>query len=232
MRNRNFITIATSDGAQAEEVGREVARRLHYRYINEDVISLAARKARVSPADIDDVEHTQPLAKRIVAALKSIGSFETVEPEASELFGITPLLQWTSTGPAVSRQRTTLYRNLIREVLWELGLEGNVVIVAHAASIQLAEMEGVLRVFVTGSPEVRAERVGRANRMLPEDARKHIDQTDGQRRAYLKAFHNIQQEQPTHYDLVLNTDRLSFESAVDVILSATQPARDGELATA
>lgn len=232
MENRNVITIATSDGAFAEEVGREVAKRLHYHYVNEEVIAMAARKARVSPADIDEVEHAKPLAKRIVAALSAMTSFETMAPEANELFGITPLLQWTSTGPAVSRHRETLYRNLIREVLWELGLEGNVVVVAHAASIQLKDTQGVLRVFVTASPEVRAERVGRAKGMLPEDARKHIDHTDGQRRAYLKAFHGIHDEQPTHYDLVVNTDKLPFESAVEVILAAAQAGQVRQFATA
>lgn len=222
MQTRRVITIATSDGAYAEDIGRLVARRLGLRYVNEDVIAMAAKKARVSPEDIGEVEHTKPLAKRIVDALASMASFEGCEPEAIEFVGSTPLVQWTSSGPAMTKERATLYRNLIREVLWELGLGGNVLIVAHAAGIQLAGMDGLLRVFVSASPQVRAERVGRAKGMLPEDAWKHIEHTDGQRRGYLRSFHGIAQELPMHYDLVVNTDKLPIATAVDTIVVAAQ----------
>ena len=77
---------------------------------------------------------------------------------------------------------------------------------------------------MTASTEVRAERVAHAQGLLAGDARKQIEHADQQRRAYLRSFHDVQQELPTHYDLVVNTDHLPVSAAVDVIVAAAHPA--------
>ncbi len=52
-----------------------------------------------------------------------------------------------------------VYRALIQDVIGQTAAAGDAVIVAHGASILLARMPGVLRVLVTASPGVRAERI-------------------------------------------------------------------------
>jgi cytidylate kinase len=44
-----------------------------------------------------------------------------------------------------------------------------------------------------------------------------VKQSDAARRDYLKRFHGVDEELPTHYDLVVNTDVLSVELAAQVI---------------
>jgi len=215
-----IITIATSTGACAEEIGFSVAKQLGFRYVNEDVISRAAKKARVSPDDVDKVEHTRPLAERILKAMSAMNLHKYVDTiGAEEFYGSTPVLQWYS-GPTVVSDTTPLFRNLIREVLWEIGLEGNVVLVAHGGGISLAGMEGLLRVFVTASPETRAARLAAAEHISEREAKKRIDHTDHERQAYLRSFYELKRELPTHYDLVLNTDVLSTPAAVQTIVGA------------
>jgi cytidylate kinase len=234
MTSRNVITIATSTGAQAEDIGRGLAKQLGYRYINEEVIFRAARKARVSPEEIDRVEHTQPLADRIFQALAALPDavIDYPGPEqeaAAEFFGFTPTLQWhDGPKPTPSHHREVLHRNLIREVLWEVGLEGQAVIVAHGAGMQLAGMANVLRVFVTASADTRVDRLAAAEQLPPREARRRVEHTDSERKAYLRRFYEVTQELPTHYDLVVNTDKLSAEAAVQVIAAAVgqpEPAR-------
>ena len=43
---------------------------------------------------------------------------------------------------------------------------------------------------------------------------------DAARRDYLKRFYGVDEESPTHYDLVINTDVLSVEQAADVVSQA------------
>jgi cytidylate kinase len=43
---------------------------------------------------------------------------------------------------------------------------------------------------------------------------------DAGRRDYPKSFHGVDQEAPTHYDLVLNTDVLRIEEAARVVSRA------------
>ncbi len=45
-------------------------------------------------------------------------------------------------------------------------------------------------------------------------------ETDRARADYFKRFYRISHEGPTHYDLVINTDALSIDQVVDVIVSA------------
>ena len=44
--------------------------------------------------------------------------------------------------------------------------------------------------------------------------------SDAGRRDYLRRFYNVDNELPTHYDLVVNTDALSVEQAAELISRA------------
>ena len=48
-------------------------------------------------------------------------------------------------------------------------------------------------------------------------AARTVKDSDAARRDYLKRFYGIDEELPTHYDVVVNTDVLSFERAAQVI---------------
>ena len=83
-------------------------------------------------------------------------------------------------------------------------------------------MPGVLRVLVTGSPAVRAGRVGEADGSDGKAARKTVDDSDKARQQYLQRFYDITQELPTHFDLTINTDVLSVADATRVIVAAAR----------
>jgi len=125
MASCQVITVAMSDGADAEEIGREAAKQLGFRYINDEVVYAAAEKANVGPEEVESVEHTKPLVDRIFAALGSLSL-----ADGSQL---PP--DWAFDRPAGGRDESILYRNLIREVLWETGIAGKVVIGAHVLVI-------------------------------------------------------------------------------------------------
>jgi cytidylate kinase len=116
----------------------------------------------------------------------------------------------------------TDYEGLIERMVREVANEGNVVVVAHGASIPLAGMSGLLRVLVTASEVVRAERLAIEAKVAASDARKVIAESDRQRREYLRRFYNVRRELPTHYDLVINTDVLTVPLATRLIVSAAK----------
>ncbi len=76
--------------------------------------------------------------------------------------------------------------------------------------------------LVTASPAVRAERLVREAKLDEQAARKAIDESDHQRREYLRRFYKVRQELPTHYDLVVNTDSLASPLAARLIVSAAK----------
>ena len=198
------VTIAMTTGARAEQVGRLVAERLGFQYINDEIIDRAAEHAGVSRQDVAQVEHSPSLISRIITA---IGSAPFTESGAALL-------------AAEEIDASPSYRRLIQEVIREVAAQGNVVILAHGASILLAGAPGLLRVLVTASPATRAGRLVAEAGQDERQAAREIQRTDRERRGFFKRFYNLDEELPTHYDVVVNTDVLSPEAVARVIAHA------------
>ncbi len=197
------VAISRELGAGGERVGALVAERLGYRYVDEDIVAQAAAKGNVSPAEIADAEQRRSLVLRLLEGLGRTG------PSAYAV----PLVAAGS--PATEEA----YQELIRDVIGETAAQGSAVIVAHAASIALADRASVLRVLVTASPNVRAERVAADGDVELRQAAGIVKSSDASRRSYFKRFYGVR-ELPTHYDLVVNTDALSPEQASGVVVQA------------
>jgi cytidylate kinase len=75
-------------------------------------------------------------------------------------------------------------------------------------------------VLVTASPDVRAQRVGDSDSLDRADAARAVKESDAERRDYLRRFYDLEDELPTRYDLVLNTDFLSVDRAARLIALA------------
>jgi cytidylate kinase len=203
------VCISRPDGAGGATIGRLAAERLGFDYVDEAIVSSAAAKGGIAPGDVADEEQRRSALSRIV---REIG--RTAGPDSYGFAGLsTPYLEGL-TPDAV--------RSLIQDAIEETASGGNVVIVSHAASIALKARPNVLRVLVTASPETRARRLSEARGLDLEDAWKTIRDADAARADYLRRFYGVQSELPTHYDLVVNTDTLSVEQAVDLVAQAAR----------
>jgi cytidylate kinase len=111
-------------------------------------------------------------------------------------------------------------RALIQAAIQQIAKDGRAVIVAHAASMTLGAQAGVVRVLVTASAETRARRLAAAQGITAAAAAAAVADYDRNRKDYFRRFHNIAEELPTHYDVVINTDVLTAEQATDVIVCA------------
>jgi len=202
------VAISPTDGSGGEQLGPIVARELGFRLVNEDIVAQAAREAGVTAEVVADVERRKSVLARLLDGLAEVG------PAGAAAFsGFTVITE--DPGP----DRDAL-RGLIRSVLWESAERGNAVIVAHAASLALATHPDVLRVLITAPRETRARRLAEAQHIGQAEAEKQLARGDVNRADYLKRFYGVSTEQPTHYDLVLNTDRVTSEAAAALILSA------------
>jgi cytidylate kinase len=200
------ITIAMTTGAGAEETGRLVAEQLGFQYVNDQIIDRAAQHAGVASAEVADVERSPSVISRIMNMLAA--------GVASEHVGASLAPEELDPSPS--------YRRLIQDVIREVASEGDVVILAHGASMLLAGTPGVLRVLVTASPGTRSARIAAASGYDERRAAREVQRTDGERRAFFRRFYDLDEELPTHYDLVVNTDELSPEVAARVIVYAAR----------
>jgi hypothetical protein len=203
------VAISPTDGSEGEALGPIVAHKLGFRLINEQVVARVAWEAGVNPEVVADVERRKSLVARV------LGGLGDVAPAATARLSGFPIVD----DPAPRRDAL---RGLIRSVLWESAEVGDAVIVAHAASLALATRADVLRVLITASAETRARRLAEAQKIGEAEAEKLVARGDGNRADYLKRFYGVSTELPTHYDIVLNTDRVAPEDAAALILTAAR----------
>lgn len=203
------VAISPTDGSAGEALGPIVAHELGFRLINEQVVARVAWEAGVNPEVVADVERRKSLLARVLGGLGDVAPATT-----AGLSGF-PLVD----DPAPRREAL---RGLIRSVLWESAEAGDAVIVAHAASLALATRADVLRVLITASAETRARRLAETQKLGDAEAEKLIASGDANRADYLKRFYNVSTELPTHYDIVLNTDRVAPADAAALILTAAR----------
>ena len=203
----SVVCISHASGAGGDEVGRIVAERLGFLYVDEEIIARAAAKGGIDQDDVADVERRRSIAARLLEAIAQAGGSEA----------------WALASPPPSageQLRSADVRALILETIEQTAARGNVVIVAHAASHAVGPGPGALRVLVTASPATRAARVGSTQGLDQPRAARAVKESDAARRDYLKRFYDVDEELPVQYDLVVNTDVLSVEQASDLVSRA------------
>ena len=114
-----------------------------------------------------------------------------------------------------------LYPGASRQAAIEaVASEGNVVIGSHGASFVLGGRDDLLRVFVTAPAGARARRLAAKRGMDEKEAERQIRAADKSRADYLKRSYDVDREDPTQYDLVVNTDALSPGEAAKIVAHA------------
>jgi Cytidylate kinase-like family len=201
------VSISHASGAGGEEVGRLVAEQLGFSRADEEIVAEAAASGGLDAGDVAGEERRRSLVARLLEAMGQSGA------EAWAL-GATPAYN-----PNEIMGSADL-RGLIRRAIEETAERGNVVIVAHAASHALGARPGHLRVLVTASPDTRAGRIGESLGLDGKQAARAVKDSDAARRDYLKRFYGVDEESPTQYDLVVNTDVLSVEQAAELVAQA------------
>jgi cytidylate kinase len=199
------VCISHATGAGGEEVGRLVAEDLGFLFVDDEIVARAAADGGIDPAEVADEERRKSLAARLVVALGQGGEAWAVSHSGS---------------PSLEARRSDDVRALIRETIAQTATRGRVVIVAHGASHVVPRGQEALRVLVTASPTTRARRVGDAKGLDDAGAMREVKRADAARRDYLRRFYDIDEELPTQYDLVVNTDLLSVEQVARLVVQA------------
>jgi cytidylate kinase len=207
------ICISRASGAGGEAIGKIVAERLGFLYVDDQIISLAARQAQIDPSIVAAAEQRQSLFWRFIESM----------PSALDLAGAMTLSPSIPLDPSPASFRGTSeeMRTVIRGAIHMVAESGRAVIVAHAASHALAGIEGVLRVLVTAPAPVRARRLADAKSIELPDAEDEVTASDRERRDYLNRFYGVRDELPTHYDVVVNTEMLTADQAAAIVIAAT-----------
>ena len=112
--------------------------------------------------------------------------------------------------------------HLIELIILEAALKGNVVIYGRGGQDLLKDVNSVLRTRIIAPFEDRVERWAEREWLDPDRARYLVRKSDQQRAGFIKYYFDRDWDDSVHYDLIINTQRLSEDKAVQVICESVK----------
>ncbi len=201
----SVVTIRGQLGSGAPEVGREVAARLHADYVDREIIAQVA--ARLHRQEQDVLAKEMPpsnLLGRIAEALEHSYGFDVGFEGAYLPSWQIPL-------------NDTRYFQALETVVKELARGKSIVIRGRGSQFILKDYPMALHILTVAPPKVRLKRVMENFRLNQEDAKREMDRFDKSSREFIKRYFKAELDDPVHYDMVVNTERFSFQAAASLI---------------
>lgn len=197
------ITISRQFGAGGSQVARRVADALGWRVIDNELIEAVAQRAGLPAEEVAQREERAPSFVERLARLTAV--------QMPELF--------VAAAPVGDPIDEAKLAKITSSVVAELAGSGRCVFVGRACAAVLAKRENAVHVRLVASREFR-KRLAIESLSLDEgDAQRQLAETDRARERYHREYHGRDVNDATHYDMMLNTERLGLEGAADLILA-------------
>ena len=188
---KKIITINRKFGAAGGKIGRIVADRLGYEYVDHDLVEHAAMKANLTLAQSSDLDEKVPHEYGF----------------AQSLFGV---YRTTLEDRFMEAQK---------KVIEQFGNHGKCVIVGRNADAILSEFDSTLHVFIYGAESWRLEYI--KNNLYPDlsysELKALLHDVDKGRRKYCNYYTQREFGLAENYDLCLCSSSLGIEKCVDII---------------
>jgi len=185
------VTISREPGSGGRIVAQSLAARLGFEVFHQEVLHEMAKQAEVS--------------EQLLATLDEKG--------------LSILEDWISSLVHDRHLWPDQYLQHLMNVIGTLGKHGRAVVVGRGANFILPP-EQRFRVRITTPQIQRIKNVARDFNLSPDAAKRRVIKTESNRKAFIRKYFNADIADPTNYDLVINTEALTVDNAVDVIGAA------------
>ncbi len=109
------------------------------------------------------------------------------------------------------------YREVIKLLVYEFAKKGNVVIIGLGAQLHLKDLHDVLRLRFIAPYKIRVEREKLVHNCNLDNAERIIEESDHARANFNSILFDFDWESETTYDLIINTQKLPIDAAIEVI---------------
>lgn len=111
-------------------------------------------------------------------------------------------------------------RAYVEAIIWEMAAQDRVVLVDRGSPFVLQGIGHAVRVRVTASERVRVHRLAEREEIGAHAVAGRVRQDIRERAAGIRFLYHVDWDDPSGYDLVLNTDRLDVDGATGLIQDA------------
>jgi len=187
-----IITVSHEMGAGGPEIGMTVAQRLGYRYADHELILDTAQRYGLLEEKLSHLDESKP------------SFFERLDTE------------------------THRYITAMQTTLLEFADQDNVVLMGRSGQWLLRGIPHVLRVRVKAPFELRVKRAlkkmaGQMGEAVnPRAVTDMVRRDDAEKAGRFRYLYELDINDPSLYELVLNTEKVSTETAVELIATAAR----------
>jgi cytidylate kinase len=204
------ITIRGPLGSAAPEVGKQIAVLLGADYVDRELIAEVAAKLHRQEDEVREKERfPSTLFGRIAKALGEGLAYSAGLDAAYLSFAEMPL-------------NDTRYFESLKSVVEHLAQSQPLVIRGRGSQFILKDHPSAFHILVVASLDVRVKRVMEGLNLDEEAAKKEIERFDNSIRAFIRRYFQADLEDPTNYDLVINTGRIRFQDAASLAADAVR----------
>jgi cytidylate kinase len=194
------VTISREPGSGGRVVAQNLAAKLGFEVFHQEVLHEMAKRAEVSD--------------QLLATLDERG--------------LSILEDWISSLVNDRHLWPDQYLRHLINVIGTIGKHGRAVVVGRGANFVLPPKQR-FRVRVTAPQKLRIKNVACDFGLSPEEAKRRVIKTESDRKTFIRKYFNADITDPTNYDLVINTETLTVENAVEVIGAALRCLVESEL---
>jgi cytidylate kinase len=184
------ITLSSETGAGGGRIARILATELQMNIVGSELIHKVAESAHMSDKVIKSLDE------------KSISLFDSLISSFFEARHIWP----------------NEYLRHLSMVMHTTAEHSNVIIIGRGGSFILKDK--AFRVRIVAPEESRVEKVMNDRHMLQPEALEYVRKYDDYQVGFIKKYFNEDINSPKHYDMMVNTDKVSIESAAESIKKA------------
>jgi cytidylate kinase len=110
------------------------------------------------------------------------------------------------------------FREAISQVVVDIAEKGNVVIVGRASQLILKGITDCLHLRIIAGMDTRINNIQLSKNVNEKAAKAQIEKSDQYRQNFIKKFYQEDWNDPSLYDLTINTDHLDLDSIANWII--------------
>ena len=217
------VTITGLPGSGSEMVGAEIARMTGGRFIDDEILKGVCQRLRCSIGELRALEGSHSSVwSRMLRAL--VATWERYPALESGWDGFYAWPNFEYQVPQNEYLTNGRYLEALKSVITELALEGNVVLHGHVGHLFVPSTIPSLHVFVSASETSRQQRVATEQGLSAKNALQWLKRADREGLFIFKKLFGSDVLDMDLYDLVLNMERLSYETAARTVVGAWEAA--------
>lgn len=203
----SVITISRQFGSHGDMVTQLLCDRLGYRYFDKNLMMGLAVQVGMEAEEVVDFSDVKHRARSLVERLFGNYAVPMADPGT-----------WAAAAEAAAQEELTAEQ--LKQLILAAYSQGNVVVLGRGGQVVLRDRPDVLHVRLQAPLEMRIRRHGERAGLTADAAREQVLKRDRASVDFVKRYYNADVADPSLYDLIISTAKITPAAATDLVIQA------------